>query len=375
MVSELKLPMWPQTESERVDCIRWIAIVGWIALCGGLHFIMPLSMLHWYNLLTHLYYLPIVFAGMHFGWRGGLAAGLLVGCSNLPHSLRLLKIMPPYASDQLLDIPVFCAAGVFTGILAQRERSQRLELERTTARLTEVYRELQLSFEQIKRADRMSALGHLSAGLAHEIRNPLASLGGAAGLLKRPHVSEERRGECVEIIQKECDRLNRLLTQFLEFARPRKPHHKVTDLRTVLTSVADLAIHAKGAKQVGIRLQFPPDLPAMECDPEQIEQAVLNLLLNAIHASADSGEVVVAVRLEQDRISIEVSDQGEGVDEKLMDKIFDPFFTTKENGTGLGLSVVHQIVQQHGGVIRAERNAPRGTRISMTLPRLQGVMQ
>jgi two-component system, NtrC family, sensor histidine kinase HydH len=375
MVSRLKVAMWPHTEAERVDCLRWIAIVGSIAVCGGLHFVIPHSLLHWYNLLTHLYYLPIVFAGMYFGWRGGLTAGILVGLSSLPHTLRLLTIMPPYASDQLLDIPVFCAAGVFTGILSRREREQRLALERTTTRLTEVYRELQESFEQVKRAERMSALGQLSAGLAHEIRNPLASLAGAAGILKRSNLSEARHGECVEIIQKECERLNRLLTQFLEFARPRKPRHKFTDLRGLLGSVTELAAHANATKQVRILLDVAPNLPIVECDPEQIEQAILNLLINAIHASSDLSEVKVAARSEQDRIVIQVIDEGEGVEGQLMDKIFDPFFTTKENGTGLGLSVAHQIAQQHGGLIMAEPNVPRGTRFSIVLPRLQGALQ
>lgn len=371
----MKLAFWPQTESARIDCLRWLAIVASIFLCGGLHFVMPLTLMHWYNLLGHLYYLPIVFAGMHFGWRGGLAAGLLAGLSSLPHSLRLFSIMPAYASDQLLDIPLFCAAGAFTGILARREREQRQALEKTTARLTEVYRELQESFEQVKRAERMSALGQLSAGLAHEIRNPLASLAGAAGLLKRSQVPEMRRAECVNIIEKECERLNTLLTQFLDFARPRTPQHRVTDVRAMLGSVSELAAHASGSRQVRIRLDIASNFPRIECDPEQIEQAMLNLLINAIHASSDRSEVVVSARPEQDRILIEVVDEGDGIDERLMDKIFDPFFTTKENGTGLGLSIVHQIVQQHGGVIMAEPNHPRGTRFSLSLPRYQGVLQ
>jgi two-component system sensor histidine kinase HydH len=373
-VSELRLAMWPQTNAARAASLRWAAIAGSIFLCGGLHYMMPLSILHWSSLLAHLYYLPIVFAGIYFGWRGGLAAGLMAGVASLPHSLRLLGIMPAYASDQLLDITVFCAAGVFTGILSRREREQRLALERTTARLTEVYRELQESFEQVKRAERMSALGQLSAGLAHEIRNPLASLAGAAGLLKRSSLSEARRTECVEIIDNECQRLNRLLTQFLDFARPRRPRHQVTDVRTVLGAVADLAAHAAGPRQVRIRVDVAAAIPMVECDPEQVQQAVLNLLLNAVHASPDSSEVVVSARAEQDRVAIQVADQGHGVEERFMDKIFDPFFTTKENGTGLGLSIVHQIVQQHGGIVTAEANAPRGTRFSIVLPRLQGVL-
>ncbi len=280
--------------------------------------------------------------------------------------------MPSYASDQLLDIVVFCAAGVFTGILAQREREHRLAMERTTERLTEVYRELQDSFEQVKRAERLSAVGQLSAGLAHELRNPLASLAGAAGLLQRTQTSEQRRGECAQIILKECERLNRLLSQFLDFARPRAPHYQAVDVQDVLTAVVELAAHAVGAKGVHIRLSLPAQAALVECDPEQIKQALLNLLLNAIQASPDPGEIMVAAHRENDRIYIEVVDEGGGVDPDAMDKIFDPFYTTRPDGTGLGLSVVHQIVQQHGGLITAKCRSPRGSNFQMMLPVRQG---
>jgi signal transduction histidine kinase len=309
---------------------------------------------------------------MSFGWRGGLLAGLLAGISSLPYSLGLLKVMPAYAGDQLLDIVVFCGAGFFTGILANRDREQRASLERTTASLSAVNRKLQETFEQVKRAERLSAMGQLAAGLAHEIRNPLASVSGAAGLLKRETISRERREECVDIIQKECDRLNRLLSEFLDFARPRPPRFQPTDVGSVLRSVVDLAAHTAGEKGVRMIVDLPADLPPLECDPERITQAVLNLLINAITASEGSAAVTVTARAEKERITIQVRDQGAGIDPQLRDRIFDPFFTTKMNGTGLGLSVVHQIVEQHGGSIQALPNLPRGTNFNLSLPQRQG---
>jgi two-component system, NtrC family, sensor histidine kinase HydH len=261
---------------------------------------------------------------------------------------------------------------VFTGLLAQREREHRINMERTAARLTEVYAELQNSFEQVKRAERLSALGQLSAGLAHEIRNPLASVAGAAGLLQRGQASEQRRNECVGIILRECERLNRMLSQFLDFARPRKPQYQIVELTRVLDAVAGLALHAVRDKAVRIRLEAAVEVPNVECDPEHIQQAVLNLLLNAIHASPENGEVVLAARAENGRVCVEVRDEGPGIAAADMDRIFDPFYTTKENGTGLGLSVVHQIVQQHGGSITARRLAHKGTSFQMLLPCRQG---
>jgi two-component system sensor histidine kinase HydH len=368
----LQINWWWKSELDKTLRLRWIAILTAILFCGLLHMALPLTLAHWHNILQHLYYLPIVVAGMYYGWRGGLFAGLLAGISSLPYSLRLMAIMQPYAADQLLDIVIFCGAGIFTGLLAQREREHRISMERTAARLTEVYAELQNSFEQVKRAERLSALGQLSAGLAHEIRNPLASVAGAAGLLQRGQASEQRSKECVGIILKECERLNRMLSQFLDFARPRKPQYQIVELTSVLEAVAGLALHAVGDKAVRIRVEAPAESPKVECDPEHVQQAVLNLLLNAIHASPDNGEVVLAARAENGRVSIEVSDEGAGIAASDMDRIFDPFYTTKENGTGLGLSVVHQIVLQHGGSISARRLAQKGTSFQMLLPCRQG---
>jgi two-component system, NtrC family, sensor histidine kinase HydH len=356
-----------------VAYLRWIAILTGIAVCGILHMLLPLTQAHWHNILQHLYYLPIVFAATYFGWRGGLLAGLLAGISSLPYSLHLFSVSRSYGSDELLDITVFCGAGVFTGLLAMREREYRLAMEKTAVELTEVYQELQDSFEHVKRAERLSAAGELSAGLAHEIRNPLASLAGAAGLLQREQTSEQRRGECAQIILKECERLNHLLSQFLDFARPRAPLYRAIEIRSVLETVVDLATHAIGPKDVRIRLDVPGALPPVECDAEQIKQAVLNLLLNAIAASPDGGEVLVGAHLENDKMSVEVMDEGPGVDPAVMDRIFDPFFTTKENGTGLGLSMVHQIVEQHGGLVMAKRLPSGGAKFQVLLPRKQGV--
>jgi two-component system, NtrC family, sensor histidine kinase HydH len=371
-VLRLQINWWWKSDLDTTPRLRWIAILSAILLCGLLHMALPLTLAHWHNILQHLYYLPIVVAGMYYGWRGGLFAALLAGVSSLPYSLRLLAVMQPYAADQLLDIVVFCGAGVFTGLLAQREREHRINMERTAARLTEVYVELQNSFEQVKRAERLSALGQLSAGLAHEIRNPLASVAGAAGLLQRGQASEQRSKECLDIILKECDRLNRMLSRFLDFARPRQPQYRIVELTSVLEEVAGLALHAVGGKAVRIRVEAAAALPNVECDPEHIKQAVLNLLLNAIHASPDNGEVVLSVRAENGKICIEVTDEGPGVTAADMDWIFDPFYTTKENGTGLGLSVVHQIVQQHGGSISASRLAHKGASFQMLLPYRQG---
>lgn len=347
---------------------RVAAIVAGILLVSVLHLVTPPSMLHWHNVYQHLYYLPIVVAGLSFGWRGGVAAAILAGLSNAPHNFLSIRALPSYAIDQILDVPLFWAAGILTGVLAERGRKQRADLERTTQRLTEVYQELQDNFERMKRAERLFALGQLSAGLAHEVRNPLASIAGAAGILQRNLRLERKDAECLEIIAKECQRLNNLLAHFLDFARPRTPKYQMTDLQTVIDSVMELAAHAIGRKAIALRKELSPQLAPVECDPELLKQVLLNLMINAIQAMAEGGEVLVSAGPRNDRLLIQVRDEGCGIGAADRDRIFDPFFSTKETGTGLGLSVTHQIVEQHGGILTAETNPGKGMTFSVSLP-------
>ena len=184
-----------------------------------LHYLTPPQLLLWHNIFQRLYYLPIVYAAIHFGLRGGVSTAVGSAILYIPHILTWSS-HPNYEMNQYAEIVVFLLVGSVTGILADRERAQKKQLEATTEELRRVYRELQESFEQIKRADRLSAIGEMAASLAHEIRNPLGSIEGAAGILEDPQIAEGTREEFIGIIRKESRRLNRLLTNLLDFARP-----------------------------------------------------------------------------------------------------------------------------------------------------------
>lgn len=350
---------------------RALALVSAVLALSLLHHVIPLSYLHWHNVLQHLYYVPITIAALLFGWRGGVAIAALAGVSHAPHIVLAWSVAPFYAFDQLSDIGLFAFTGGLVGVLTERERKQRLKLEETTRQLDQVYRELQNNFEQMKRAERLYAVGQLSAGLAHEIRNPLAGIMGAVALLRRDTQPESRRLECLEIVDRECRRLNRLLTGFLDFARPRTPRFERVGVASIVNSVVELAQHTGGRNGVVIRTEMTRTAQDIDCDPDQIRQLVLNLVMNAIQASRDPGEIVISVDGSEEGISIAVSDQGAGVPADLRDQIFDPFFTTREGGTGLGLSVAHQIVAQHGGTIVAESNPDCGMTFRVRLPVLQ----
>ena len=352
----------------RLIWIRVAVVVVGIIATSLLHYLTPTSLFLWHNIFQRLYLLPIVYAAIYFGWRGGLASAVFAAVCYIPHIVLAWGGSPHYEVNQYAEIIVFFLIGPLTGTLADRERWRSRELQRTTEELRRVYRELQDSFEQLKRADRLSAIGQLSASLAHEIRNPLGSIDGAANILDNPQSSDELKHECVGIIKKECRRLNRLLTNLLDFARPRPPAFQPVDLGSLVDSVIALVAHTAEQHGIVIRKVAPASLPVIAIDPDQIKQVVLNLAINAIQAMPDGGSLEFEISLQDAAVLLSVKDEGDGIPMEDLDKVFDPFFTTKDNGTGLGLSVAHQILSQHGGAIEAQRNTLKGMTFQAFLP-------
>jgi signal transduction histidine kinase len=350
---------------------RILVVAVGIAIATALHYLTSPSLILWHELFQRLYYLPIIYAAIYFGWRGGLVASIVSAICYIPHILHAWHHMPDYAINQYAEIIVFFLVGTVTGVLADQGRRHRTELEFASEKLAKANRDLQNSFEQIKRADRLSAVGQLSASLAHEIRNPLASIDGAANLIESAQTSDEMRKGSLAIIHKEIQRLNRLLTNLLDFARPRKPEFEAMEPGRLFDAIINLAGHSAQQKGIDISKEIPSPVRAFECDPEQMKQVILNLTINAVQAMTGPGRVVLSAQQDGASVVIGVRDQGPGIPDENLDRIFDPFFTTKDAGTGLGLSVVHQIVTQHGGTVTAQKNRDGGMTFSLVLPLLQ----
>lgn len=332
------------------------------------HFYTPHENMLFHNIFQRLYYLPIIYAAILFGWRGGLTAAFFAGFCYIPHIIIAWHEYPGYAINQYAEIVIFFLVGGLTGFLSDRQRKQKSELETMAAQLGKANRELQESFEQIKRADRLSAIGHLSANLAHEIRNPLGGIEGAAGILKRSEISDLERSEFLGIIEKECRRLNRLLTGLLDFARPRPPQKEEVHVDRLFDSTIQLIEHLSAKSGITFRKEFAETDIIFHGDSEQLKQVLLNLSLNALQAMPAGGEILFTAQRQNTHLLIQVVDQGEGIPSDDLDKIFNPFYTTKEQGTGLGLAVAFQIVSQHDGTLRAERNREKGMTFSILLP-------
>ena len=349
------------------DVRRSILIFGTMLLITFAHYRIPSSLALWHEILQHLYYLPIIFGAWYFGLLGGLVSAACTGICYIPHLVESLGASEVTLASGYSEIAAFFAVGAVTGILADRERRGTTELRQTTHKLQSAHEQLQSSFAQLRRADRLAAIGELAAGLAHEIRNPLGSIQGAIDIAERTPIDERRR-EFLAVIKKEANRLNGLLTNLLDFARPRTPTIRPAPIDGIVESIVTLISHT--AQQRGVRLQqaVADNLPLVECDAEQLQQALLNVILNALQATPSGGTVSLSATESGGAILIRVRDEGTAVEEAEMDKIFEPFYTAKEGGTGLGLSISHRILAQHGGQITAERNPGKGMTFTLILP-------
>jgi two-component system, NtrC family, sensor histidine kinase HydH len=341
---------------------------------GTVKWIMPAVALpgafvvHWLSQgsLTLVYSIPVALGAALDGWRGGLATAVVC-------SIGVVVFAPaPNAADLSLEILVLLLLACAAALAFDRERKLKLHYQQIAEQLSSVYEKVQANFEGIKRAERLSAIGQLSAGLAHEIRNPLASISGAASILARNQDFDPKTARCIDIISSESERLNGLLTNFLNFARPRPPRLQTLHVQPILENVLGLASHGVRGKTVHFRSNIGAELPPVEGDREQLEQVLLNLMINAIEASPEGGAVTLSAMVEENRIAISVVDEGHGVAPAHIDRLFDPFFTTKEHGTGLGLPVAHQIVRQMGGSLVARANPGSGMTFSVLLPAKAG---
>jgi hypothetical protein len=221
---------------------------------------------------------------------------------------------------------------------------------------------------QMSRAEHLATLGELAAGLAHEIRNPLAGIAGVIEIIGRDLPSTSPARAVVKDVRLEIAQINRILTDLLETARPHPPQICRSNLNTTVEHAVMLARQQVLSKPIRIELQKAPDLPEVEHDSDQIHQVLLNLLLNAVQAMESAGTVCVEIGSRDDCASVIVSDTGRGIPPQNIPNIFRPFYTTKGNGTGLGLSLARRIVEEHHGRIEVSSVVGKGSKFEVVLP-------
>jgi len=350
-----------------------------------------------------IYYLPVITAAMDFG---ALATLLWTALASLAYCSHLIPYLQTYAlpdgtvtggltsifsslaySIDLTELAIrnlfFFLAAVVVNRFVMESRRQALRYQTLAETLADTNRRLEEAQAEARRTERLAALGQLSAGLAHEVRNPLGVIKGSAEMLnKRLKSDDPLASELAGNISSEVNRLNALVTRFLDFARPSQLEKRPEDI-SALVDRSLKAVHDRWPDApIVIDRQYASDLPAVPVDAELCEQVFTNLFLNAYEVLAETGgriRVSIADAANPSVVSdgaghgvlIEIEDDGPGIPAELREQIFNPFFTTKKTGTGLGLSIVSKIVADHRGWIRVanpQSGGAKGTCFRVFLP-------
>ncbi|MFA6450654.1 MAG: ATP-binding protein [bacterium] len=343
-----------------------------IAFISGV--LLVVSLFHYYtnfqfeqihDVYTRLYYIPIILAAFWFGTRGGFIASVAASALFLPHLIFQWNIHAMHGHfAQYIEMGMFVVIGVVTGALADLEKKQKRRAE-------EAYDKLEESFEKASEAARLAAIGQLSAGIAHEVRNPLAGIKGAVEIIASDIGDSNPKHRFVGIINKEIARLESLVTEFLRFARPPKPEFAPDNINRVVRSVLELSRKHLSESRVDVKTLLDNDIPPSFIDTNQLKQVVLNLLLNAAQAMPDGGSLAIRTYKHNNSIYLELADTGKGIPEGSENDIFAPFFTTRPGGTGLGLAVSLRIIRGHGGDITVSPNSDGGATFIVKLPILK----
>ncbi len=328
----------------------------------------------WTDGIASSYYwlivLPVMSAATSLGLLGVVASVALASGAYLSFLLFLPR------GDTVSDWPVlilreatFPIAGFLTYELLEANRAATRRAQKAADELAQANQQLREAEAQVRRTERLAALGQLSAGLAHEIRNPLSTIKGSAEVLSKSVDADGAVArELAGFISSEVDRTNALVTRFLDFARPLALRLDTTDITEVIDeAVAQVEKHTPPL-DVSIYKNYSPDIPPFPFDRQLIERVLYNLILNAAQASPPQATVTVKTRQVGDTVEVSVIDRGCGIAPKDRESIFNPFFTTKSSGVGLGLAIVSKIVDEHGGQIEVESEPGAGSVFRVFLP-------
>lgn len=338
--------------------LKVLIIAAIMAFTVAIHYGLILNQIfgpsHWIHALHGRFcYIPIVIAATWFGLRGGLYAAAAISVLVLPIILGG-DLSEHNIAQEWVEIIFYFAIAALTGGLIDRELRIRHKQERTQL--------------QLERSNKLSMVGQMAASVAHEIKNPLASIKGALEIIGDESTPAKDRREFRETAIKEVRRIDGTISEFLEFARPRQGRFEKLDLSdTLRTSLKQIEVHASKA---GLQLvgRIKDDIH-ITGDSEKIHQVILNLLINAIQASASGSAIEVHLdRGGGDSAVVTIRDHGKGMTPEEQERVFEPFYSTKPTGTGLGLPIVKGIIESHRGDISLDSTPGHGTTVTITFP-------
>jgi len=355
---------------------RWTALFVMLGVLTVAHFVTAPDQSSLHDFLFKLTYLPIILAGLWFGWRGGFFLALLTGLVYVVHiRLQLSGHHLHGVTGFLLELVLYLLIGLVVGLLSDRQRkfqdrlsTAHTDLQRSFAALREKTEALLEAEESLRRADRFKAAGEIASGLAHEVRNPLGGIVGAAEILAKPETDDQARAEFAAVLTRETKRLDRVITQFLDFARPGSNNEGTSKLREEIEFVEKLTAGPRGKKQTAFDSESVPGDITVPISADALRQVLLNLTLNALSAVPTStGRIGWQAERDGKLVLLRIEDNGHGIDADVRDRLFEPFVTSRE-GTGLGLAIVARLMNDVGGSVIVERTDANGTVFRLTFP-------
>ncbi len=316
--------------------------------------------------------LPVISAATTLGIAGAMIE-TLIACGAYLSFIFFIppdkELDPDAYSELILRTLMLIVVGYLTQQLAEANRTAAREAQAAAGQLAEANRNLREAESAVRRSDRLAALGQLSAGLAHELRNPLGTMKASAEMLaKNLGDGNEVAREMADFISTEVDRTNSLVTRFLDFARPLALRLDQADLSQVIDRAIVQVERQRPPFPVSIYKNYDPGIRPFPLDAELMERVVYNLLVNAAQASPPQGVITVKTRQVDDTAEIAVIDLGAGIEPQHLENIFNPFFTTKRSGVGLGLAIVSKIVDEHSGRMDVESEPGHGSTFRVYLP-------
>ncbi|MFH2090767.1 MAG: ATP-binding protein [Pseudomonadota bacterium] len=363
--------------TRNVKIMVFCLLLAFVALIGVLHTLTPGHLILYHDSYRRLSYFPIAIGAIFFGVWGGLGLAIASCLAFVPHLFLFFARGPQAYYSELSEIIFYLAAGLIIGLISSRENRLREQYKRLSEQLAGSYQRLHDQASRLVEAEKqlglsqtLSMLGQVSASLAHEIKNPLAAIKGAAEILADEVEKDHPKYEFVEIMRSEVSRLNNSVEDVLAYCRGQQSpdRGRQEQIQKIVARVVVLLDTSLKEKAIQVSMPAVSEFPCFLIDEAAMTQVLINIILNAADAVEKGGQIVIECDKVQTGCRITVSDDGPGIDEALRDQVFHSFVTTKEGGTGLGLAISQKIVNSLGGQIGIEQSDLGGAKMCLFLP-------
>jgi two-component system sensor histidine kinase HydH len=321
-------------------------VSGLVFLVTVLHYLTAADYGLRHVFLRELYFMPIMLAAFWFGLRGGLATSLLITVVYAPFVLMYTAGSATHNLGNILELVLFNVVGVFFGWMKDRETTQ---------------------YQKLRKAENLAAIGRAVSMIAHDLKTPLVAIGGLSRQLSKKMASDFPQREKVEVIRQQADRLENMVLNMLDFAKPLTVSRTSCDLNQILKQANEAVYETALKRDIEVDIQIN-EVPDCKLDESKILQVLINLISNAIEASPIGETVTVSLQSHMSVLRIEVTDRGKGVNESIAEKVFEPFVTSKKKGTGLGLPICRKIIEAHAGKLEYTNNNDVGTTFRVSIP-------